>query len=460
MLHRRDAMMRLGQLGLGALGLPGLLEAGEAQASPRQFTRNRAKSCIYVFLWGGPPQQDMWDLKPDAPSGIRSQFRPIHTAVPGINICEHMPRLSRHMDKAALIRSLTHPSTVHEPSVYHMLTGKQDPSLIVPRNQRQRTNFPNLASVVSYHTRPGTMPASVTIPRPIGHDGVTYAGTYAGWLGPQHDPMELREAPNSRAQPLHPVSLPPDMNATRLQARHGLLNMIEGQERRLQHRATQSLGGFYERAFRMLSSSAAKRAFDLDREPAAVRDRYGRNDYGESLLLARRLVEAGVRLVSMIWMYMFDNGRVSNVWDNHTGYLIHGSRTGFDLLRSPVCIPPLDQGLSALLEDLSVRGLLDETLVVAVGEFGRTPRINNTGGRDHWGRCQSAFLAGGGIRGGQVYGASDPIAAYPRDNPVSPEDLLATIYHSLGVPAAAEIHDRENRPQRMCDGRPVLPLFQ
>ncbi|HMF20151.1 MAG TPA: DUF1501 domain-containing protein [Gemmataceae bacterium] len=460
MLHRRDAMMRLGQLGLGALGLPGLLEAGQAHSSPRQFSRNRAKSCIQVFLWGGPPQQDMWDLKPDAPSGIRSEFRPIHTAVPGISLCEHMPRLARHMDKAAVIRSLTHPSTVHEPSVYHMLTGKQDPSLIVPRNQRQRTNFPNLASVVSYYTRPGTMPASVTIPRPIGHDGVTYAGTYAGWLGPQHDPMELREAPNSRTQPLHPVSLPPDMNATRLQARHGLLNMIEGQERRLQHRATHSLGGFYERAFRMLSSSAAKRAFDLDREPAAVRDRYGRNEYGEGLLLARRLVEAGVRLVSMIWMYVFDNGRVSNVWDNHTGYLIHGSRTGFDLLRSPVCIPPLDQGLSALLEDLSVRGLLDETLVVAVGEFGRTPRINNTGGRDHWGRCQSAFLAGGGIRGGQVYGASDPIAAYPRDNPVSPEDLLATIYHSLGVPAAAEIHDRENRPQRMCDGRPVLALFQ
>ncbi|HMF17603.1 MAG TPA: DUF1501 domain-containing protein, partial [Gemmataceae bacterium] len=183
------------------------------------------------------------------------------------------------------------------------------------------------------------------------------------------------------------------------------------------------------------------------------------NEYGESFLLARRLVEAGVRLVSVIWMYIFPTGRVSNVWDNHAGYGIHGARTGFDLLRSPVCLPPLDQGMSALLEDLSVRGMLDDTLVVAVGEFGRTPRINNDAGRDHWGPCQSAFLAGGGIRGGQIYGASDPIAAYPRDNPVSPEDLLATIYHALGVPGSAEIHDREQRPQRMCDGRALTALF-
>ena len=458
MLNRRDAMVRMGQLGMGGLALPALLH-GQRASAEAAHRRVRPKSCILLYLWGGPPQQDMWDLKPDAPSGIRSEFRPIHTSVPGITICEQMPRLARHMNKAAIIRSLTHPSTIHEPSVYRMLTGKQDPTLVVPRNQRRRTNFPNLGSVVSYYSRAGTMPASVTIPRPIGHDGVTYAGTYAGWLGPQYDPMELKEAPNSGTQPMHPVSLPGDMNATRLQARHGLLNLIDGQERRLQQRATQSLGGFYEQAFRMLSSSAAKRAFNLDLEPLTVRERYGRNEYGESFLLARRLVEAGVRLVSVIWMYIFPTGRVSNVWDNHAGYGIHGARTGFDLLRSPVCLPPLDQGMSALLEDLSVRGLLDETLVVAVGEFGRTPRINNDAGRDHWGPCQSAFLAGGGIRGGQIYGASDPIAAYPRDNPVSPEDLLATIYHALGVPGSAEIHDREQRPQRMCDGRPVTGLF-
>src|SRR6516225_3062676 len=385
MLNRRDAMMRLGQLGLGALGLPALLQANQLQAAPVHAPRGgRAKACIYVFRGGGPPQQDMWDLKPDAPAGIRSEVRPIHTAVPGITICEHMPRLARHMDKAAIIRSLTHPSTVHEPSVYRMLTGKQDGTLVVPRNQRRRTNFPNLASVVSYYTPPGTMPASVTIPRPIGHDGVTYAGTYAGWLGPQHDPMELKEAPNSGTTPLHPVSLPADMSATRLQARHGLLNLVESQERRLQHRAAQSLGGFYEQAFRMLSSSAAKRAFNLDLEPLTVRERYGRNEYGESFLLARRLVEAGVRLVSVIWMYIFPTGRVSNVWDNHGGTGGLGGITGYAMLKEKYCIPPLDRACAALLEDLTDRGLLDETLVAMVGEFGRTPKINSSQGRDHW----------------------------------------------------------------------------
>jgi hypothetical protein len=371
-----------------------------------------------------------------------------------------MLRLAQHMDKVAIIRSLSHPSNVHEPSVYHMLTGRNDSNLTVPRNQRRRSNFPNIGSLVSYFSEPGVMPASVTIPRPIGHDGVTYAGTYGGWLGPQHDPMELKEAPNSGDQPIHPVTLPPDINAVRLQARRGLANLIENQDRLLQgSRSGQALGGFYEQAFRMLSSSTAKRAFNLDLEPVHVRERYGRNEYGDSFLLARRLVEAGVRLVSVIWMYIFPTGRVSNVWDNHAGYGIHGARSGFDLLQSPVCVPPLDQGLSALLEDLSLRGLLEETLVVAAGEFGRTPRINNTRGRDHWGPCQSVLLAGGGIGGGQVYGASDQIAAYPRDNPVSPEDFLATILEALGVSTGTEIHDREGRPHRVCNGRPITSLF-
>jgi len=177
------------------------------------------------------------------------------------------------------------------------------------------------------------------------------------------------------------------------------------------------------------------------------------------MLLARRLVEAGVRLVSITWMYIFPNGRVSNVWDNHAGYGIHGARTGYDLLRSPVCIPPLDQGLSALLEDLGQRGLLDETLIVAAGEFGRTPLINNDGGRDHWGACQSALLAGGGIRGGQVYGSSDARAAYPRERPVAPQDLIATVHHALGISTESIIFDRLHRPYHICDGMPLTTLF-
>jgi hypothetical protein len=459
MLQRRDAMIRLGQLGCGTLVLPALLGL-EKSATASASASRRAKSCIYLFLWGGPPQQDMWDLKPDAPEGVRSQFRPIRTVIPGIDICDKMPLLARHTDKVALVRSVTHPSNNHEPSVYHMMTGKVNSSLVVPRNQRRRSDFPNLGSVVSYFTPPGDMPATVTIPRPIGHDGVTYSGTYAGFLGPRHDPFEIKEAPNSGVSPAHSMSLPDGLDTVRLQGRHGLLNLIEARERRLQlGRSGEALGSFYEQAFRMVSSSAAKRAFNLDLEPPAVRDRYGRNEYGESFLLARRLVEAGVRLVQVTWMYIFPTGRVSNVWDNHAGFGIHGAKTGFDLLAGPVCLQPLDQGLSALLDDLKQRGLLDETMIVAVGEFGRTPQINKDGGRDHWGACQTALLAGGGIRGGQVCGASDKRAAYVKDSPVSPEDLLATIYHGLGIDPEGELRDRENRPYRAVDGQPLTGLF-
>ncbi len=481
MLHRRDAMIRLGQVGLGALTLPGLLGATEPQGfedSPDARRRvfeppgskpGKAKSCIYVFLWGGPPQQDMWDLKPDAPQGIKSLFQPIDTVVPGVQVCDQLPLSARVMDKACVLRSLHHPSNVHEASVYHMLTGRQNPTLISPRNFRRRTDFPNLGSVVSHFSTPGIMPASVTIPRPIGHDGVTYSGTYAGFLGPRHDPMELKEAPNSKDQPAHALAMPPDLDATRLIARRGLLSMMEEQDRLLQTKnvplsrragtVNTDFDGFHEQAYRMVASPVAKRAFSLDLEPPSIRDRYGRNEYGESFLLARRLVEAGVRLVSVIWMYFMPNGRIANVWDNHGGTDGLGKITGYAMLKEKYCLPPLDLAYSALLEDLSQRGLLDETLVAVVGEFGRTPKINPTQGRDHWGMCFSALLAGGGIRGGQVYGSSDKHAAYPKDNPVSPEDFLATLYHALGVPPDAEIIDREQRPHRVCEGNAVSALF-
>jgi hypothetical protein len=457
MLHRREAMLRLGRLGLGALTLPTLLGAPAATAAG---PRRKARACIHIFLWGGPPQQDLWDMKPDAPQGIRSLFQPSHTRVPGIDICDQMPLLAQHTDKVAVLRSLTHNSTVHEASVYHVLTGRQNPTLISPRNQRRRTDFPHFGSVLAHFSPPGDLPANVTIPRPIGHDGVTYSGTYAGFLGPRCDPMEPKEAPNSNDQPAHALTPAADLGASRLIARHGLLSLIEEQDRWMQKsRATEALGGFYEQAFRMLVSPVAKRAFNLELEPPSVRDRYGRNEYGESFLLARRLVEAGVRLVSVVWMYFMPNGRIANVWDNHGGTAGLGGITGYAMLKEKYCIPPLDRAYSALLDDLHQRGLLEETLVVTVGEFGRTPKINPTQGRDHWGMCQSALLAGGGIRGGQVYGASDKQAAYVKDNPVSPEDLLATIYHAMGVSPESEIHDRDGRPYRICEGTPVTALF-
>lgn len=460
MLHRRDAMIRLGRAGLGGLTLPRLLEAQQAQAAApsREAT---AKSCILLYLWGGPPQQDMWDLKPEAPDGIRSPFAPIDTAVSGIQISDQLALCARHTDKMAIVRSFTHPSNTHEVGVYHTLTGKVDNTLSVPRNQRNRRDFPNVGSVVSYFRPSATMPASVTIPRPIGHDGVTYTGTYAGFLGPQYDPMELQTPGEVDGPAPHSLELPQGLDAHRLQSRHGLLKTLEMHDRLVQQRsaAVNGLDRFREQAFRMLLSPRAAAAFDLDKEPEKLRDRYGRNEYGESFLLSRRLIESGVKLVTVVWYYIASDGNVLNVWDNHGGTASLNKVTGYEMLKADYCLPSLDRAYSALLEDLNERGLLNETLVVMLGEFGRTPKINKTAGRDHWGPCQSIVLAGGGVRGGQIYGESDRIAAYPTRDAVSPEDTIATMYHALGLPQNSHIYDRQNRPYRICEGNALTALF-
>jgi hypothetical protein len=399
-------------------------------------------------------------MKPTAPDGIRSQFQPIATRVPGIQICDQLPLLAPHTDKMAIIRSLTHGSNVHEVGVYHTLTGKVNPQLVVPRNQRNRRDFPNVAGIVSRFTPPGPLPASVTIPRPIGHDGVVYSGTYAGFLGPRHDPLEMMPPANVNMTAPHNLNLPPNLTEHDLILRQGLLEQLEAVQQAVDNAtATQSLDAAREQAFRMLTSPEARRAFQLDQEAPALRDRYGRNEYGEAFLLSRRLVEAGVRLVTLTWYYVCPDGKVANVWDNHGGTGSLGGITGYQMLRQFYCLPSLDRGLSALLEDLDDRGLLDETLIAMFGEFGRTPRINNTAGRDHWGACQSAVLAGGGVQGGQVYGASDAQAAYPTANPVRPEDLHATIYHALGLAPDLDIHDQEGRPHRITEGIPITRLF-
>ncbi len=284
MLHRRDAMIRLGQAGLGALTLPGLLRAEQAaslqgtgvQTAKLPASAAKAKSCILLYLWGGPPQQDMWDMKPDAPEGIRSQFAPINTVVPGIQICDQMPQVAHHTDKMAIIRSYTHPSNAHEVGVYHTLTGKINNTLAVPRNMRSRNDFPNTGAVVSYFSPPQAMPASVTVPRPIGHDGVVYTGTYAGFLGARHDPMELKSPGEVNAPPPHSLDLLEGVDATRLQARFGLLNLLAEHDRVMQTRGAlkgpQGLEQFREQAFRMLMSPEARGAFDLRaiRRPCAI----------------------------------------------------------------------------------------------------------------------------------------------------------------------------------------------
>lgn len=458
MLHRRDAMIRLGRIGLGAVTLPQLLRAEAARAgSSAGHSAGTAKSCILIYLWGGPPQQDMWDMKPESADGIRSQFKPIATVVPGIDVCEHLPLFARHTDKTALVRSVTHESNNHEPSVYRTLTGRTNNTLAMPRNKRNRNDFPTIGSVVSYFTPTGPMPAAVTVPRPIGHDGVTYSGTNAGFLGGGHDPMEVAAAGETQETPTHSIALPAEVQTARLLGRRGLLDTIEAADRRFQiERAAVNLDSYRELAFSMLSSPVAKRAFDLDLETPETRDRYGRNEYGESILLARRLVESGVRLVTISWMYIQKSGNVANVWDNHGPF---EGLTGTNMLKAFYCLPSLDQGFNALMEDLSSSGLLDETLVSMWGEFGRTPKLNASQGRDHWGACQTAVFAGGGIRGGTVYGSSDRDAAYPKTNPVSPEDLIATVYNALGISPESEMRDQLGRPHRLVEGRPLTELF-
>ncbi|MBX3443723.1 MAG: DUF1501 domain-containing protein [Planctomyces sp.] len=463
MLHRRDALLRLGS-GLGGLSLPGLLQAASRQQAS-DAPAATARSCILIYLWGGPPQMDLWDPKPDAPDGIRSPFGTIATAVPGIHFTDQIPGMARHADKLAVIRSYTHDSNQHEVGVYHTLTGHIDNTLAVPRNRRSRRDFPNLPAVVARFSPPALMPASVTVPRPIGHDGVVYTGTWAGFLGPQFDAVELQSPGEVDAPPPHALELPPSLSQGRLQLRHGLLSVLEHADRtaqsaRFERTAARSgMNRFREQAFAMLTAPETKSAFDIDREPAAIRDAYGRNEYGEAILLARRLIESGVRIVTMVWQHICPDGNVANVWDNHGGTSSLGGLTGYEMLKQPYCLPSLDRATAALLDDLSQRGLLDETLVLMLGEFGRTPKINATAGRDHWGPCQSVVLAGGGIRGGQVYGASDASAAYPVRDPVRPEDFIATACQALGVPPDATITDESGRPHRVSEGRVIQSLF-
>lgn len=464
MLHRRDAMLSLGRFGLGALTLPAVLQAEEARgALPRHAPSAppaTARSCILVFLWGGPPQQDTFDLKPDAPDGIRSPFQPIPTSASGIEIADQLPLTARVMDRVTLVRSVTHGSDIHEVGCYHMLTGQEDTTLVVPRNNRRRTHWPGPGGVLSCLRPSERVPSSVTLPRPIMHDGVKYAGTHAGWLGARYDPVELPDAAFAGGRPRWDFGLAPGLSDSRLVKRRGLLHAIEATQRYLDTTPV-GLGmhAYRERAFDLLVSPEAKRAFNLELEPPSTRDAYGRNHYGEAFLLARRLIEAGVRIVTINWMFFRPDGNPLNPWDNHGGTPALGGVTGYEMLKAEYCLPSLDRAYSSLIRELDERGLLDETLVVAMGEFGRTPKINATQGRDHWGACQTVALAGAGIRRGFVYGASDDHAAYPTEDPVRPADLLATLYHAFGIAPTTELRDQENRPHPVSYGVPVTALF-
>ncbi|MEX2140257.1 MAG: DUF1501 domain-containing protein [Pirellulales bacterium] len=450
-LSRRE-WLRLGGLSLGGLGLPGLLRsrAGAELIPTTGGAFGRAKNCIVLFLSGGPPQHETWDPKPDASVDIRGPYRPIPTSVPGLHVGELMPLLAKQANRWAVLRAVQTKDNAHSSSGYYMLTGEPHQ----PKNQEnataQRPNLcPSLGSVVN-RLRPqrGAFPSAITLPEHIWNTGmITWPGQDAGFLGRAWDPWLIHCDPNEPAFQISGLAGLPEVAQPRLSRRLSLAQLLETHGERITRTAEfQRHDIWTEKAVSLLSSPQARQAFELEQEPAAVRERYGRHRFGQSVLLARRLVEAGVSLVQVNWTRDKDGTNDSPMWDTH--------QRNAELLKTRL-MPPMDAACSTLIEDLSERGLLDETLVVWMGEFGRTPKINAAGGRDHWGDVFSIALAGGGIQGGAVHGASDAHGAQPHEGRVGPEDVLATIFHCLGLSADATITDTQGRPHSITRGEPI-----
>lgn len=458
-LTRRE-WLRVG--GLSALGLS-LAQLDSAGASPAASSAplvssasfGKAKSCIVLFLLGGPPQHETWDPKPDAPAEVRGDFQPIPSAVPGLQVGELMPRTAKLTDRIGVLRAMSTADNAHSSSGYWMLTGYPH----TPKNRENATpgppnDWPCVAAVARHlagdrHQLPG----AVRLPEEIWNTGrIVWPGQDAGWLGNGSDPWLLTCDPNADDFQVPALSLPGDVPPLRLDGRRSLLEAVNrhlgGPGR--SSGAVQRWDGLRGKAFDLLRSPAARRAFDIHQEPDALRDRYGRNRFGQSVLLARRLVESGVRLVQVNWTRWKDDENVAPAWDTHA--------KNSERLKNAL-MPPMDMAYATLLEDLEQRGLLDETLVVWMGEFGRTPKINARGGRDHWGHVFSVALAGGGIRGGVVYGSSDRQGGYPVDGRVEPQDLTATIFHCLGYDPHTAIHDRLGRPLAITKGTPIEPVL-
>lgn len=446
---RRREFLRIGGLGPLGLGLPAWL-ARPAAAVGVPSTFGRAKRCIQLFLWGGPGAQETWDLKPEAPSATRGDFKPIRTSVDGFEICEHMPMLARRAHQYAIIRSATHTGTNHGTSSYHMLTGHihYDPGTL---RRPARKDMPNWAINASrFLSHPANLPACVAIPDPIWDGGVTEVpGQRPGILGPRFEPFRVTGDVTREDFRPETLRMGDAIDSGRMKRRAGLLGSIESRGLSLGHDETsRELGVYYEKALNLLASDVAYRAFDLSAESKATRDRYGRHWFGQSLLLARRLSEAGVPLVTVYWNTPALT--VDESWDTHDNQ----HRRMKDSI-----LPPFDRGLSALLDELSERGLLDDTLVTWWGEFGRTPKINRNGGRDHWGFCQSVGLAGGGVRGGTVMGSSTEDGGYPASEPVTPDDLAATMFHLLGINHQQDMLDLEQRPIKLSAGEVVRRIL-
>jgi len=447
----RRSILKVGAAGFAGLNLQTLLRAADSPSGPVP----RAKHVIFLHQFGGPSHIDTFDMKPTATAKIRGDFSPIASSVPGVTLCEHLPRFATVLDRFAQVRSVNHNVKNHNSATYYSLTGHAPP-LDDIRLRDTLELYPAYAGTVAKFkpVADPAIPTAVSYPY-ILRDGSVTPGQTASFLGKSYDPFFIAQDPNSASFRLPELSLPAETTLARLDDRRELLRAVDKQAELMEISATaQGIDRFYDRALTMLASPAVKSAFDLSREDSKLRDRYGRTSYGQSCLLARRLVESGVRFVTV---YFSDSigGAAGGGWDTHGD--------NCNRLKNRL-LPLTDKTVPTLIEDLEARGLLDDTLVVWMGEFGRTPRISDTkqfgpDGRDHWPRCYTVLMAGGGIRGGAVHGASDKIGAFPSLDPVTPDDIAATMYWALGIDPQAEFMDALNRPLPIAAGKTITSIF-
>ncbi len=448
-ISRRQAIS-VGGMGLLGVTLPKLLQAREAVGA----RPGHAKSVIFLYQFGGPSQLETFDPKPEAPAGVRSHFGVIDTAAPGIRICDQLPKMAAVMNEVTLVRTVNHTMKNHNSAAYYALTGHAPP-LDDIRLRDTLDLFPAYGSVVDRLAPASSgMPTFVAFPHVI-RDGEITPGQHASFLGKAHDPLLVTSDPNDAGFSLPELSLPSGVTAERLQNRREIQQLINRQAQMFDYSvAARGLDAYYEKTLSMLNSSKVRDAFNLQAEPQSVRERYGRTTYGQSCLLARRLVEAGVKFINVYFANNIGGRTTSGGWDTH----------GFDNTRMyPILrdyqLPITDQTLPTLILDLKERGLLDETLIVWMGEFGRTPKINDNISRDHWPQCYTVLLAGGGSKRGFAYGTSDKQAAYPDKDPVLLDDLTATVFALLGIDPHTEIRDKLNRPLPVSAGRIVTGLM-
>lgn len=442
MLSRRR-MLQVGMLGVGGLGLSlaDLLAADDASA-----IRPRADACILLFLDGGPSHLDMWDMKPDAADGIRGEFKPVSTSLPGYFVCEHLPRLARQMHRATVVRSMHHSvNNSHGAAVYTALTGHDRGEV---GGAASATDYPCLGAVVQKLRPPTTADTVSQVHLPYitkeGAGGPPQPGFFGGIFGRAYDPLFVLKDPNAPDFGVPELTVQADVTSARLAKRRALFESVAGVPAAAGGQLpTGEMTRMQQRALDLLTSERTQRAFRLSDENDQVRESYGRNIYGQSALLARRLIEAGTRVVTLSWA-----PDANATWDTHGG--------NFVSLKDRL-LPQLDAAASSLIGDLAERGMLDRTLVAIFGDFGRTPKINgNNGGRDHWNFCYSLMMVGGGFKSGFVYGSSDKIGAYPASDPLTPGDMLSTIYHTLGIRHDREIRDQFGRPLRLVPAGDVV----